>query len=51
MRGSNFAVQPDTKIPVTGIPDPVDIFEIFTQYSYNLKGKQVETFFSSDLWL
>ena len=42
-RGLKFAVQPNTRILVTGIPGPVDIFEIFSgflkmfkQYSCNL---------------
>ena len=26
-----FAVQPDTRMLVSGTPDPVDIFEIFVQ--------------------
>ena len=44
-----FAVQPDTRILVTAILDPVAIFRIVqfffkisTQYSCNLKGKKVE---------
>ena len=44
-----FAVQPDTRILMTGILDPVAIFNFFnitTQYSCNLKGKQVFLIYS-----
>ena len=32
-----LAVQPDTRILVTGLPDPVDIFEIFLNFFKMLK--------------